>query len=95
MGVVKMNYAQTMYICPSNTQIGADYITTIFNKNIRKVTIKGNQPLAYYKKMENAAWKCETSEDYYSKCLSLPMYPTLTDAEQEYVISQITEFYNS
>lgn len=51
--------------------------------------------MPYYKKMENAAWKCQTSEDYYSKCLSLPMYPTLTDAEQEYVISQITEFYNS
>lgn len=51
--------------------------------------------MPYYKRKENATWKCEMSEDYYSKCLSLPIYPTLTDAEQEYVISQITEFYNS
>ena len=49
-----MNYGQTKYICPTNTQIGADYVTTIFNNNIRKVTFKGGQPLAYYKKMENS-----------------------------------------
>ena len=32
-------------------------------------------------------------EDYYSKCISLPMYPTLTAEEQEYVISTILNFY--
>lgn len=33
------------------------------------------------------------AEDYYAHCLSLPMYPTLTDEEQEYVIEKIHEFY--
>ena len=33
-------------------------------------------------------------EAYYSKCISLPMYPTLTVEEQEYVISKILEYYN-
>ena len=32
-------------------------------------------------------------EVYYSKCISLPMYPTLTVEEQEYVISTILEYY--
>ena len=31
-------------------------------------------------------------EEYYKHCLSLPMYPTLTDEEQEYVIVKIKEF---
>ena len=32
-------------------------------------------------------------EEYYSKCISLPMYPTLTGEEQEYVIHIIKKFY--
>ncbi len=33
------------------------------------------------------------AETYYSNCLSLPMYPTLTEEEQEYVISEIFNFF--
>ena len=33
------------------------------------------------------------AENYYSRCLSLPMYPTLTEEEQEFVIEQVIEFY--
>jgi dTDP-4-amino-4,6-dideoxygalactose transaminase len=33
------------------------------------------------------------AETYYSRCLSLPMYPTLTEEEQQYVIDSIKEFY--
>lgn len=34
------------------------------------------------------------SEAYYSRCISLPMYPTLTDEEQEFVIGCIIDYYN-
>jgi UDP-4-amino-4,6-dideoxy-N-acetyl-beta-L-altrosamine transaminase len=34
------------------------------------------------------------AEQYYARCLSLPMYPTLTDAEQDYVIASIKEVLN-
>ncbi len=34
------------------------------------------------------------AENYYSRCLSLPMYPTLTDEEQTFVIQSVCEFYN-
>jgi len=34
------------------------------------------------------------SESYYNKCLSLPIYPTLTFEEQAYVINCVNNFYN-
>jgi UDP-4-amino-4,6-dideoxy-N-acetyl-beta-L-altrosamine transaminase len=33
------------------------------------------------------------SEEYYKHCISLPMYPTLTEDEQQYVIDKIEEYY--
>lgn len=33
------------------------------------------------------------AEEYYSKALSLPLYPRLTDQEQNYVIENIIDFY--
>lgn len=32
-------------------------------------------------------------EEYYSRCISLPMYPTLTEEEQDFVISTILNYY--
>lgn len=49
--------------------------------------------MPYYR---NIGWKendLPFVEEYYSKCISLPMYPTLTVEEQEYVISKILEYY--
>lgn len=42
-------------------------------------------------------WKYEDmpkSVDYYEHCISLPMYPSLTDEEQGYVIDCIQEYFN-
>jgi hypothetical protein len=33
------------------------------------------------------------AEKYYKHCISLPMFPTLTDEEQQFVISSINQFY--
>lgn len=33
------------------------------------------------------------AENYYKHCISLPMYPTLSSEEQQYVIASIEEFY--
>jgi UDP-4-amino-4,6-dideoxy-N-acetyl-beta-L-altrosamine transaminase len=49
--------------------------------------------MPYYK---NLGWKKNDfpfAEKYYDKCLSLPMFPTLSEEEQDYVIEQITSFY--
>ena len=49
--------------------------------------------MPYYK---NKGWKkgdFPLSENYYRQCLSLPIYPTLHDEEQNYVINTILKFY--
>ena len=49
--------------------------------------------MPYYR---NFGWKendLPFVEEYYSKCISLPMYPTLTVEEQEYVITMILNYY--
>ncbi len=35
------------------------------------------------------------SEDYYSKCITLPLFPTLLDEEFEFVISKLKEYFKS
>jgi UDP-4-amino-4,6-dideoxy-N-acetyl-beta-L-altrosamine transaminase len=35
------------------------------------------------------------AEAYYEHCLSIPMFPTLSDAEQDFVITKVLEFLNS
>jgi UDP-4-amino-4,6-dideoxy-N-acetyl-beta-L-altrosamine transaminase len=50
--------------------------------------------MPYYKQF---GWKMgdfNKAETYYKHCLSLPMYPTLTHQEQEFVINKIISFYN-
>ena len=47
---------------------------------------------SYYRQLGNKEGDQPVMEEYYKHCLSLPMYPTLTDEEQEYVIAKIKEF---
>jgi UDP-4-amino-4,6-dideoxy-N-acetyl-beta-L-altrosamine transaminase len=48
--------------------------------------------LPYYKNIRYSDVDLTNSEDYYSKCISLPMYPTLTEEEQKFVIEKTLEF---
>ena len=50
--------------------------------------------LPYYKSIGYNDADLSKSENYYSKCISLPMYPTLSDKEQTYVIEKVLDFYN-
>ena len=34
------------------------------------------------------------AEEYYSQCLTIPIYPTLEDVEQNYIIDMIKNFYD-
>lgn len=50
--------------------------------------------MPYY---QDLGWKegdMPSAEKYYTRCISLPMYPTLTAVEQDFVIQQIKAFYN-
>ncbi|MDE6791579.1 MAG: UDP-4-amino-4,6-dideoxy-N-acetyl-beta-L-altrosamine transaminase [Muribaculaceae bacterium] len=48
--------------------------------------------MPYYQERGNKPGDLPVVEEYYKHCLSLPMYPTLTDEEQQYVIDKVKEF---
>jgi len=49
--------------------------------------------MPYYRQFGFMKGDYPVAEAYYEKCLSLPMYPTLTMEEQEYVIQTTLEFF--
>ena len=50
--------------------------------------------LPYYKNIGYQDAGLIHAEEYYSNCISLPMYPTLSDVEQNFVIAQVLNFLN-
>lgn len=48
--------------------------------------------MPYYRQFGNKPGDLPVVEEYYNHCLSLPMFPTLTDEEQDYVIEKVKEF---
>lgn len=51
--------------------------------------------LPYYKEIGYQGSDLKFAEKYYERCISLPMFPSLTDEEQDYVIECVTSFGNS
>ena len=50
--------------------------------------------LPYYQKIGYEKADLSNSENYYSKCISVPMYPSLTNEEQEFVIEKVLNYIN-
>ncbi|MDK2842447.1 MAG: hypothetical protein PWQ17_1953 [Anaerophaga sp.] len=50
--------------------------------------------MPYYKQFGWKEGDMPNAEKYYSQCISLPMYPTLTNEEQKFVINCINNFYD-
>jgi UDP-4-amino-4,6-dideoxy-N-acetyl-beta-L-altrosamine transaminase len=50
--------------------------------------------LPYYKNIGYANAGLVHAEKYYSRCISLPMYPTLSNDEQNFVIEHVNQFVN-
>jgi perosamine synthetase len=49
----------------------------------------------YYQRLGYEAGACPNAERYYAQTISLPMYPKLSDAEQDYVIAKVKEAVKS
>mgnify|MGYP003646062152 CR=1 FL=1 len=49
--------------------------------------------MPYYRQFGWKEGDLPNAEKYYNHCISLPMFPTLTDDEQQFVITSIKEFY--
>jgi len=50
--------------------------------------------MPYYRSLGCKEGDMPNAEKYYDKCLSLPIYPSLSEEEQEYVIQKIMDFYH-
>lgn len=50
--------------------------------------------MPYYRQFGWKEGDMPNAEKYYKYCISLPMYPTLTNEEQEFVINTILSFFN-
>lgn len=70
-----------------------DFLHT--NKILAQIHYIPVHQLPYYKALGVQGTELSNANDYYTKCISLPMYPTLTDEEQEYVINKIEEYYKN
>lgn len=49
--------------------------------------------MPYYRDLGWKEGDMPKAETYYKNCISLPIYPTLTDIEQDFVIEKINSFY--
>lgn len=49
--------------------------------------------MPYYQKFGWKEGDLPNAEKYYSRCISIPMFPTLTDDKIDYIIEKITSFY--
>ena len=49
--------------------------------------------MPYYRDQGWSPGDFPKAERYYERCISLPMFPTLTEEQQNYVIEQVTGFY--
>jgi Predicted pyridoxal phosphate-dependent enzyme apparently involved in regulation of cell wall biogenesis len=50
--------------------------------------------LPYYQSFDSQKGQLPNAEKYYEQCLSLPMFPSLSENELTYVIDSITDFLN-
>ncbi len=50
--------------------------------------------MPYYRELGWKEGDLSIAESYYKNCISLPMYPTLTDVEQNFVIEKVLSFLN-
>ena len=50
--------------------------------------------MPYYKRLGYREGDFTIAEEYYSRCLTIPIYPSLSDEEQDYIIDMIKNFYN-
>jgi len=67
-----------------------DYLRT---KNIfAQVHYIPTHTMPYYQSLGNKKGDMPLAEHYYEHCLSLPMYPSLSNEEQEFIIDAVKEF---
>jgi len=89
-GVVE-GHAYHLYIIEVEDRLGL-YNHLRSNNIFTQVHYIPVHTLPYYKSLGWKGGEFSNAEDYYKHCISLPMYPTLSEEEQMYVIQKVKEF---
>lgn len=92
-GVVE-GHAYHLYVIEADDRLGLyNYLKT---KNIfAQIHYIPCHLMPYYRELGWKEGDMLMAEEYYRNCISLPMYPTLSDDEQDYVIDTIKKYYNN
>lgn len=84
-------HAYHLYIIQIEDRLGLyNYLRE--NKIYAQVLYYPLNLMPYYKQFGNKEGNLPVVEEYYKHCLALPMFPTLTEEQQDYVISKVKEF---
>ncbi|MDT0644238.1 UDP-4-amino-4,6-dideoxy-N-acetyl-beta-L-altrosamine transaminase [Zunongwangia sp. F363] len=90
-GVVK-GHAYHLYILEVSDRLGL-YNFLRENKIYAQIHYIPCHLMPYYRQFGWKEGDFPNAEKYYRHCISLPMYPTLKEEEQEYVIEKINSYY--
>lgn len=90
-GVVE-GHAYHLYVIEVENRLGL-YNTLRENNIYAQIHYIPVHLMPYYQQFGWEKGDFPRAEVYYSGCISLPMFPTLTDEEQDYVIECIDNFY--
>jgi hypothetical protein len=89
-GIVE-GHAYHLYIIEVEDRLGLyNYLKS--NNIFAQIHYIPTHLMPYYQQFGWKEGDLPNAEKYYTKCISLPMYPTLTKEEQEFVIRMITGF---
>lgn len=91
-GVVE-GHAYHLYVIEVNDRLGL-YNFLRENNIYAQIHYIPCHLMPYYRDLGWTEGDMPHAEKYYSQCISLPMFPTLTNEEQQYVIDTIENFYN-
>lgn len=90
-GVIK-GHAYHLYILEVEDRLGLyNYLRK--NKIFAQIHYIPCHLMPYYKDLGWSEGDAPLAENYYKNCISLPIYPTLSDDEQQFVISTVNNFY--
>ncbi len=92
-GVVE-GHAYHLYVIETDDRLGLyNYLRE--NKIFAQIHYIPCHLMPYYRQLGWNEGDMPMAENYYKNCISLPMYPTLTEEEQLYVVNKIEEYYTN
>jgi UDP-4-amino-4,6-dideoxy-N-acetyl-beta-L-altrosamine transaminase len=90
-GVIE-GHAYHLYVIEVNNRLELyNYLSE--NKIFAQIHYIPCHLMPYYRQLGWKEGDMPIAENYYKQCISLPMFPTLKDEEQRFVIETITSFY--